>query len=304
MPRMLFVNKFTVLIKITTMKKAVIALLSIFATTLSLAQPGLTKPASAGKIVIAPGQKITVASSISVEADLSMGMQLNSTSTSENLLEAKSSTDKTYTISNTLTKVKVNMNMMGQPTNYDSEKKEGNNPDVAKAFDDKLNKPVDITIDNITGAVVKDDKNVKEKTGDDENTLNGLLDMFAENSDDAVVSGAFELIPQGKNIGDSWVDSTVSKDMKAVRTYTLKSITGNEALIQLDVITTATNKLDVQGMEMEFKSNTKTTGEVVTDISTGQVKKKDTKSDITGSFQLMGQDVPITAKSSSTTTYK
>ena len=301
---MLFVNKFTVLIKITTMKKAVIALLSIFATTLSLAQPGLTKPASAGKIVIAPGQKITVASSISVEADLSMGMQLNSTSTSENLLEAKSSTDKTYTISNTLTKVKVNMNMMGQPTNYDSEKKEGNNPDVAKAFDDKLNKPVDITIDNITGAVVKDDKNVKEKTGDDENTLNGLLDMFAENSDDAVVSGAFELIPQGKNIGDSWVDSTVSKDMKAVRTYTLKSITGNEALIQLDVITTATNKLDVQGMEMEFKSNTKTTGEVVTDISTGQVKKKDTKSDITGSFQLMGQDVPITAKSSSTTTYK
>ncbi len=301
---MLFVNKFTVLIKITTMKKAVIALLSIFATTLSFAQPGLTKPASAGKIVIAPGQKITVASSISVEADLSMGMQLNSTSTSENLLEAKSSTDKTYTISNTLTKVKVNMNMMGQPTNYDSEKKEGNNPDVAKAFDDKLNKPVDITIDNITGAVVKDDKNVKEKTGDDENTLNGLLDMFAENSDDAVVSGAFELVPQGKNIGDSWVDSTVSKDMKAVRTYTLKSITGNEAVIQLDVITTATNKLDVQGMEMEFKSNTKTTGEVVTDISTGQVKKKDTKSDITGSFQLMGQDVPITAKSSSTTTYK
>ena len=301
---MLFVNKFTVLIKITTMKKAVIALLSIFATTLSLAQPGLTKPASAGKIVIAPGQKITVASSISVEADLSMGMQLNSTSTSENLLEAKSSTDKTYTISNTLTKVKVNMNMMGQPTNYDSEKKEGNNPDVAKAFDDKVNKPVDITIDNITGAVVKDDKNVKEKTGDDENTLNGLLDMFAENSDDAVVSGAFELIPQGKNIGDSWVDSTVSKDMKAVRTYTLKSITGNEALIQLDVITTATNKLDVQGMEMEFKSNTKTTGEIVTDISTGQVKKKDKKSSITGSFQLMGQDVPITAKSSSTTTYK
>ncbi len=286
------------------MKRTAITILGIITTTLIFAQPGITKPVSPGKIVIAPGQKITVASSISVEADLSMGMQLNSTSTSENLLEAKSSTDKTYTISNTLTKVKVNMNMMGQPTNYDSEKKEGNNPDVAKAFDDKLNKPVDIIIDNITGTVVKDDKKAKEKTGDDENTLNGLLDMFAENSDDAVVSGAFELIPQGKNTGESWVDSIVSKDMRAVRTYTLKSITGNEALIQLDVLTTATNKLDVQGMEMEFKSNTKTTGEIVTDISTGQVKKKDTKSDITGSFQLMGQDVPITAKSSSTTTYK
>lgn len=193
--------------------------------------------------------------------------------------------------------------MMGQPTNYDSEKKENNNADMEKAFEDKLNKPVDITIDNMTGAAIKDDKKVKEKN-DDENTLNNMLNMFAENSDDAIVSGAFELIPQGKNVGDSWIDSTVSKDSRTVRTHTLKSVTGNEALIQLDVVMIAANKLDIQGMEMEFKSNTKTTGEIITDITTGQVKKKDTKSDITGSFQLMGQDVPITAKSSSSTTYK
>lgn len=301
---MLFVDKFTGIIKILTMKKTGITLLGIFTTTLVLAQTGVTKPAAAGKIIIATGQKITITSNISVEADLSMGMQLSSISTSENLLEAKNSTDKTYTISNTLTKAKVNMNMMGQPTNYDSEKKENNNADIAKAIDDKLNKPVDITIDNATGAAIKDDTKAKEKSDEDDNPMNGLLNMFAESSDDAVVSGAFELIPQGKKIGDSWLDSTIAKDMKTVRTYTLKSITDNEALIQLDVVTTAKNKLDVQGMEMEFKSNTKTSGEVTTDISTGQVKKRDTKSDITGSFQLMGQDVPITAKASSTSTYK
>ena len=299
---MLFVNNFTAIIKNSTMKKTGILLLGIFTTTLIFAQPGINKPASE-KIIITPGQKIIVVSNISVEADLSMGMQVSSTSTSENLLEAKSSTDKTYTLSNTLTKVKVNMNMMGQPTNYDSEKKENNNADMEKAFEDKLNKPVDITIDNMTGAAIKDDKKVKEKN-DDENTLNNMLNMFAENSDDAIVSGAFELIPQGKNVGDSWIDSTVSKDSRTVRTHTLKSVTGNEALIQLDVVMIAANKLDIQGMEMEFKSNTKTTGEIITDITTGQVKKKDTKSDITGSFQLMGQDVPITAKSSSSTTYK
>ena len=301
---MLFVNKFTAIIKIRTMKKTVITLLCIFTATIVFSQTGLTKPAVTQKIILPSGQKIIVETNITIEADLSMGMQISSNSTSENLLEAKNSTDKTYTISNTLTKVKVNMNMMGQPANYDSEKKEDNNSEIAKTFEDKLNKPVDITIDNVTGTAIKDDKKVKEKNADDENPMNGLLSMFAESSDDAVVSGAFELIPGGKGIGESWLDSTVAKDMKIVRTYTLKSVTGNEALIQLDFVTTGTNKLEVQGMEMEFKSNSKTTGEIVTDITTGQVKKKDTKSDITGSFQLMGQDVPITAKSSSATTYK
>ena len=303
MSRMLFINNFTVIIKIRIMKKTVITLLCIFTSSLLFAQTGSTK-AAIKKIILPGGQKIIVESNITIEADLSMGMAINSNSTSQNLLEVKSSTDKTYTISNTLTKVKVNMNMMGQPTTYDSEKKDDNNSDIAKSFEDKLNKPVDITIDNVTGVAIKDDKKVKEKSADDENPMNGLLGMFAESTDEAVVSGAFELIPGGKAVGESWLDSTIAKDMKTVRTYTLKSITGNEALIQLDVITTAANKLEVQGMEMEFKSNTKTTGEIVTDITTGQVKKKDTKSDITGSFQLMGQDVPITAKATSASTYK
>ncbi len=285
------------------MKKTVITLLCIFTGSLLFAQTGSTKAATK-KIILPGGQKIIVESNITIEADLSMGMAINSNSTTQNLLEVKSSTDKTYTISNTLTKVKVNMNMMGQPTNYDSEKNDANNSDIAKSFEDKLNKPVDVMIDNITGMSLKDDKKVKENNADDENPMNGLLNMFAESTDDAIVSGAFELIPGDKAIGESWLDSTVSKDMKTVRTYTLKSVTGNEAIIQLDVVTTAANKLEVQGMEMEFKSNTKTTGEMITDITNGQVKKKDTKSDITGSFQLMGQDVPITAKSTSTTTYK
>ena len=286
------------------MKKTGITLLCILTSTLIFAQTGSTKPVVTGKILLPTGQKIIVESNITIEADLSMGMQMSSNSTSENLLEVKKSTDKDYTISSTLTKVKVNMNMMGQPTNYDSEKKEDNNSDIAKTFEDKLNKPVDITIDNATGIAIKDDKKVKKTDIDEENPMNGLLSMFAESTDDAVVSGAFELIPQGKSIGESWSDSTIAKDMKTVRTYTLKSVTGTEALIQVDAVTTAVNKLDLQGMEMEFKSNTKTTGEIITDISTGQVKKKDTKSDITGSFQLMGQDVPITAKSTSTSTYK
>ena len=92
--------------------------------------------------------------------------------------------------------------------------------------------------------------------------------------------------------------------MKTIRTYTLKSISGNEAVIQSNVISTAVNKLNFQEMEFEVKSETKTNGEILTDISTGLVKKRTSVADITGSIQMMGQDMPISAKATSTNIYK
>ncbi len=286
------------------MKKIIFILTGLLINTLVFSQTSTPVKSPLAKIKLSNGQKIVVESVITIEANLGMGMDLNSSSSSENTLDVKNSTTNSYTISNTLTKLKVNMNMMGQPTNYDSEKKEDNNADMAKTFDEKLNKPVDIIIDNNTGLALTDNKKIKNKDTDEENPMQGLLNMFSESSDEGVVSGAFGLIPIGKKTGDSWSDTTIEKEIKTIRSYTLRSITANEALIQLDAVTTAVNKIDMQGMQIEFKSNTKTTGEMTTDILTGQVKKKNTTSDITGSFQLMGQDMPITAKAISASTYK
>ena len=256
------------------------------------------------KIKLANGQKIVVESTTEIEASLTMGMELKSNSITINTLGVKNSTDKNYTISNTLTKLKVNMNMMGQANDYDSENKEGNNADMAKIFDERLNKPVDIDIDNTTGVAIMDKKKIAKKDADESNPADDLMKIFSDNSDDAIVSGAFEMIPSGKSIGDSWSDTTVAKDMKVLRTYTLKSITGNEAVIKSDIISTAVNKLNFQEMEFDIKSETKTIGEIITDISTGLVKKRTSIADINGSIQMMGQDMPISAKATSTNIYK
>ena len=256
------------------------------------------------KIKLANGQKIVVESTTEIEASLTMGMELKSNSITINTLGVKNSTDKNYTISNTLTKLKVNMNMMGQANDYDSENKEGNNADMAKIFDERLNKPVDIDIDNTTGVAIMDKKKVAKKDADESNPADDLMKIFSDNSDGAIVSGAFEMIPSGKSIGDSWSDTTVAKDMKVLRTYTLKSITGNEAVIKSDIISTAVNKLNFQEMEFDIKSETKTIGEIITDISTGLVKKRTSIADINGSIQMMGQDMPISAKATSTNIYK
>ncbi len=285
------------------MKKTTLLLSGILVSVIAISQTAAVKPINPGKIQLSDGQKIIAASSIAIEADMGMGMQLNSNTASENILEVKSSTAKDYTITSTLTKLKVDFNMAGQSTNYDSEKNSTPSSDIEKTFAERLNKPVDVILDNTTGTATLKEKQ-KKSDGEEENPMGGLMNAFAESSDDAVVSGAFELIPAGKSIGDSWSDTTRSKEMTTIRNYTLRSVSGNDALIQLDAVTTASNKLDFQGMEFEFKSTTKSTGEITSDISTGQIKNKNTKADITGTIQLMGQDMPVTAKVTSTGTYK
>lgn len=280
------------------MKRIYVSLICLSASVAAFAQP-------AGKINLANGQKIVVESTTDIQASLTMGMELTSTSTSVNALEVKNSAPTNYTISNTLTKLKMNTNMMGQANNYDSENKSGNNEEMSKVFDEKLNKPVDITIDNTTGLAVTQKKKQSQADVDETNATADIMKIFSDNaSDDAIVSGAFEMVPKGKAVGDSWADTAKSKDMKTIRTYTLKSISGNEAVIQANVVSTAVNKLNFQEMEFEVKSETKTNGEIITDLSNGLVKKRTSVADITGSIQMMGQDMPISAKATSTNIYK
>lgn len=287
------------------MKNIVFLLPVILLSTLLSAQPQANKFSLPNKISLSIGQKIIVENTISMESSMSPGMDINNSTTSENLLEVKNNTDNNYTLSNSLTKIKVNMSMMGQATTYDSEKKEDQDSEIGKAFARKLNKPTDIILDINTGKAILAKQPEKKKEVEEGNPMQGLLQMLGDNGgDDAIVAGAFELIPQGKSTGDSWIDSTVDKTMKVVRTYTLKSVTDKEAVIGLSVIMDGTNTLEMQGMEIEFSSTTKTTGEIILNIETSLVKKKTSQSEITGSFQMMGQSVPISAKANSSSTYK
>jgi hypothetical protein len=258
---------------------------------------------SQASIKLTNGQKIVIESNMDIQASLIMGMELTSKSVSVNSLEVKNSKSNSYTIGNTLTKMKVSMNVMGQANNYDSDNKATNNEEMAKLFDEKMNKQVDVIIDSKTGATLNENKKKSNATEDTDPT-GGLMKLFADNSDEAIVDGAFEIVPNGKLVGDSWADTTTANDSKIIRTYTLKSVSGNEAVIQSGVLSKGTNKLNFQEMEFEVKNEMKSTGEIITDISTGLVKKRTVVSDITANMQMMGQDMPISAKATSTIIYK
>lgn len=286
------------------MKKTCFTLLAIFAAGLMYAQTTTRKPALSSKILLSNGQKIVVNTIVSVESSLSPGMDVTNNTTSENVLEVKNTTDKNYTISNTLTKLKVNVDMMGQNTSYDSDKKEDQGTDIGKSFADKLNKPSDVIIDNATGIAAAVKKPEEKKDIDEGNPMQGLLQMFGDNGDDAIVSGAFQLIPPGKNVGDTWYDTSTEAKLKILRSYTLKAITDSGAVIQLNATMEGANTVEIQGMQMEVNTSTQTISDLVFDVATGQVRKKTTRATVSGSFQVMGQSVPISAKANTVSTYK
>src|SRR6476660_8001351 len=79
---------------------------------------------SDGKIVLNKGQKFKVTTTSSQEADMGMGMEMKNFTTSTNDFVVLNADDKNYTMTSTLTGLKLSMDFMGQQNNYDSDKKE------------------------------------------------------------------------------------------------------------------------------------------------------------------------------------
>lgn len=257
------------------------------------------------RIVLSRGQKILVTTTVFINTNMAPGMEATSSSTSENSLEVKQATDKFYILNSILTKLKLNAEMPGNSTAYDSEKKGDNDSEIGKSLSEKLNKVTEITIDNATGKALNTIKSDPKIGMDESNPMQSMMQMFGDNSsDEAIVSGAFQLIPQGKKVGDSWSDSVNEKNMKVMRNYTFRSREDSGAMVQLRTTIESTGTMEAMGMNMDVNTITQTTSDILVDIATGIVKRKTTDANITGSFQLMGQSVPISAKATTTSIYR
>src|SRR3954471_12506441 len=75
-------------------------------------QPQTTdKAVATGAIILKPNQKITVVSNITADSDMGMGMQMKNNSTATNTITVVAADDKNYTLTNTLTKFNMGMDM-------------------------------------------------------------------------------------------------------------------------------------------------------------------------------------------------
>ncbi len=251
-----------------------------------------------------PGQKFSVQTTISQEADMGMGMEMKNFTNSQNKFIVIGADDKSYTISNTLTGLKVNMEFMGQQSNYDSDLKEDSASEIGKSIKN-LNIPDTIVINKYSGFA---DSNKKTSVASKEagaNPMDALFESLGEiNNSDAAISEAFFIIPAGKKNGESWIDTSSTKDQKSTKTYTIQSIINNIATISLSGNVESNLQTETQGLQVSVSLNTKTKGEIIADTKTFLVYKRNTNATITGTLELMGQSAPITGTAASTSVYE
>jgi hypothetical protein len=254
------------------------------------------------------GQKLQIGNEVKTITSMEMMGQpmeitINATTSSE--AEVKDKKDTSYLLNSTVKRVTLNGNMMGQPLTFDSDKKEDLEGDMGKGFKDLINVPKEIEISNhakLIASPKKDEvKQADAAAGPDMmNMMKGLTG--AENDDSYGATTAFSLIPSGAKTGDTWSDSTITDGDKVRRTYTVKEVNGKEAKVQLSGTQTSTKKVEQMGMEVTITMENKLSGEATIDITTGILKQKTYIVDGTGFSEMMGQNIPMTIKTTTTTT--
>lgn len=275
--------------------KTVLLLLSITFSLNAVAQK------NESKVVLIKGQKIVVKTTASQEADMGMGMEMKNFTSSQNSLLVLDATDSNYILTTTLTGMKISMDMMGQNTTYDSDKKEDSASEIGKSMKN-LNVPDTVTLNKYTAVVTYNKKAALDPT-EEANPMQGMFESL-QNTGENIVSETFFLIPKGRKIGSRWIDSSSTKNIKSYKEYTLLSVEKDIATILVDSKVESNTEAEMQGMQISVNMNTKSTAEIKVDTKTGLVTKRDTKSGITGNLDMMGQSVPVTAKSTSSTEYQ
>lgn len=262
-----------------------------------------------GKLVLNKGQKLqvnNVVKSVITQEMMGQSMEIQVDVTTARQLEVKEKLDNQFLLASTLTKITTSGNVMGQEMTFDSDKKEDLDSETGKAMKSELNVPREVTLDEKATVIKTKTAETKEKK---ESSTPGVMDMMksftgGENDDSHGSKEAFAILPEGKKVGDSWADSTITEEIKTFRTYTLKDINGTEATVSVEGKQVTNKKVEQMGMEINVTMEGKLSGESVVDISNGIVKQSSLTMDATGNADMMGQSVPLTTKTTTTTTVK
>jgi sporulation protein YlmC with PRC-barrel domain len=251
------------------------------------------------KVVFTAGQQIQRVADVKMNFSMEMmGQALDMTMSNgmTSLVEVKSASARESAITNTVKKVLMSLNGMGQEMSYDSDKKEDADSEIGKKMGSVVGKVSNITIDG-KGAITASDDTASLLSG----SANGFMSMAGNiASSGNKVGNVYDLVAnlpdKSLKAGDAWVDSTASGQNKATTNYTVIGIQGGEATIGMEGTMTQSGVTETNGMSINMTINGKSKGQYIMDVATGLIKKRTMTMDGTGSMDVMGQAVPFTMK--------
>lgn len=198
-----------------------------------------------------------------------------------------------YTIKSTLSSVKMKTQMMGQEFSYDSDDPSSSGGPLSVGVADIVGKQTAIVVDN-SGQSVEEEK-VKGSAA------SPIVEQLG--GSDYGVKAAVIALPANLKVGDTWnVSDPETAAVINNLTYTVRAIDGNVATLAFTGTTKSKTTVENAGMEIHTNSSGKVEGEATVDKNTGLVKGAKSKSESTGTVEVMGQEFPLQATITSETT--
>ena len=250
------------------------------------------------RISVSPGQKIhQTTNQISTMFQTVQGneIEIKSSITLSVDLEIKKSTP-TIELSNTISHLQLQTEVMGNTTNFDSDKKEDKVGQIGQMLKDVLGKSFDATL-SVDGIVFKSDKDKSEKEAAS-NLLGSSIDDIAKES--------FLAIPKHLKSGDSLVvvGDITDKDNSKTVTYSVESINGNDATVSFKGSEISKKTKNIQNIEALVTSNSTFSGTILLEITSGLIKEKKSTIEAKGTTEVMGQSIPFSLKQTVVTSNK
>ena len=250
------------------------------------------------KVGLAKGQQLEQQSHVKMNMTQEMmgqSMEIKMESDITNIVEVKDAAPNSFEVANTLKKILMNMNAMGQDMQFDSDKKEDMDGQMGQAFKDKIGVPREFTVNK--EGVITSLKNKSEKKEETGGMMGGMMNGAmgdGEEKEGAAFNSLANIPAKGVKVGESWNDSTSDNHGKTFTTYTLKEVTGGNGLVTLSANSAVTREMEQQGMTMQMDIKGTTIGEYTFDVTTGIIKTRKATTKASGTIDVAGQSVPVT----------
>ncbi len=214
-------------------------------------------------------------------------MEIKSNVTLSVDIEVKKSTPN-IELNNTITRLQLQTEAMGNSTNFYSDKQEDKNGQIGQMLKDVIGKSFDAAM-SLDGVVFKSDKDKKEKEMAS-NLLGGSIDDIAKES--------FLAIPATMKAGDSIivVGEITDKDNSKTNTYIVQSINGNNATLSFKGNEISKKTKNIQNMEAVVTSTSTSSGTLIVKTTSGLIKEKKAAIEGKGATEVMGQTIPFSLK--------
>ncbi len=252
------------------------------------------------KTTLQKGQQIEQVSKVTAlitQQMMGQSMEINMESNTVALIEVKDNVADGYKVANTLKKMTMNMNAMGNEQKFDSDKPEDMNGPIGQGLKDKINVTKEYTVDK--NGIVTNAPQTKDSAKADPNSVMGNMvnGSMGDEKKGAAYSAFANLPSKGVKVGESWTDSTSDGKTVTKNTYTLRSVTGNNGVVDVKSNLNLEQDIEQQGMSMHMSMAGTVTGEYSFDVNTGLIRSRKLKTEASGNIDVMGQSVPMSISS-------